>query len=849
MTISPGPYTAQTVGTSFDALTGPNDTSAFPPDSMGAVGPTQFFVFVNGLLRTFNKTNGARDGVIETDPDAFFGSVETRGYINFTSDPQIRYDRLTKRWILIIIDVPSSSYSSIGDRPNRVLLAVSDAASNGVITANTVWTFYYFQQDMIGVSSSTGEFLDYPSLGVDNNALYIGGNMFTANCTNNCFAGTEAFVVRKSSVLNGGPIVVTAFRGLITGGDGPDSPRGVDNYDPNATEGYIIGPSDTSFGELVMRRISDPSGTPSISGNIAITVNATAWPINIDHFGNTGGTNGQLDALDDRLFAAQIRNGRLWTAHNIAVDANGIAQPCSVASPGGPCDSNRRTGVRWYELNVPTGSGTPTVVQSGTIYDPTALVSSARQYWIPSVAVSGQGHAALGFSTAGTPFRVNAATTGRLTGDALGTVNAPGLLTASSASYNPLDNSGQPINRWGDYSFTSVDPNDDMTMWTLQEFCDGQNTYGVEVAKLIAPPPATPTSADSSVAIGRSSVAVTITGTSSSGSGFFDPGTGFAKRIGATVTGGVTINSVSYVDPTHIILDLNTTAATNGNQNVTITNPDGQSATGNGILIVGTGGPTPTPGATPTPTPTPTPAPTGPAVMLSPPSGSTFTSSSVTFQWSAGSATAYGLFVGSSPGSANIYASSQLSVRSVTVNNIPTDGRTIYVRLYSQVNGSWVYNSYTYRAFNASATPTPTPAPTPTPTATPTPTPSPTVTPTPTPTPTATPTPTPTATPTPTPTATPTPTPTPGSTVATPFISPNGGTFSKKVTVHVFCSTSGAIIHYTTDGSTPTASSSVYPSGDGILLSGAGTKTVKAIGVKSGLSNSAVASATFNITP
>ncbi|PYL54904.1 MAG: hypothetical protein DMF29_05225, partial [Verrucomicrobia bacterium] len=30
--------------------------------------------------------------------------------------------------------------------------------------------------------------------------------------------------------------------------------------------------------------------------------------------------------------------------------------------------------------------------------------------------------------------------------------------------------------------------------------------------------------------------------------------------------------------------------------------------------------------------------------------------------------------------------------------------------------------------------------------------------------------------------------------------------------MRVFCSTSGAIIHYTTDGSTPTASSSAYPS-------------------------------------
>src|SRR6202045_598000 len=66
--------------------------------------------------------------------------------------------------------------------------------------------------------------------------------------------------------------------------------------------------------------------------------------------------------------------------------------------------------------------------------------------------------------------------------------------------------------------------------------------------------------------------------------------------------------------------------------------------------------PTPTPGgtATPTPTPTPTPPPTGPSVMLTPVPGSTFTSSTVTFTWSAGTATANFLFVGTSPHSANI---------------------------------------------------------------------------------------------------------------------------------------------------------------------------------------------------
>lgn len=210
--------------------------------------------------------------------------------------------------------------------------------------------------------------------------------------------------------MNGGPVVATAFRNLITGGDGPDSPRGVDNYNPVANEGYIIGPSDASFGRLIMRRVSDPGGTPTISANIPITVNSTALPISVDHLGNTGGSNGQLDGLDDRLFAAHIRNGRLWTAHNIAVTSAGVASNS---------DAQRRNGARWYELNVPVSSGTPTVVQSGTVFDSASTVATAHQYWIPSIVVSGQGHAALGFSTAGTPYHVDAATNGRLSNDAL----------------------------------------------------------------------------------------------------------------------------------------------------------------------------------------------------------------------------------------------------------------------------------------------------------------------------------------------------------------------------------------------------------------------------------------------
>jgi len=127
---------------------------------------------------------------------------------------------------------------------------------------------------------------------------------------------------------------------------------------------------------------------------------------------------------------------------------------------------------------------------------------------------------------------------------------------------------------------------------------------------------------------------------------------------------------------------------------------------------------TPTPTATPTTTPTATPTPTpgsSPAVMQGPAPGSTFTSSSVTFSWSAGSATTYALKVGSSPGAMDFYGA-EITSLSTTVNQIATDGRTIYVTLYSKVNNSWLSNNYIYTAFTSSATPTPTPTATPTPT-------------------------------------------------------------------------------------------------------------------------------------
>lgn len=142
-----------------------------------------------------------------------------------------------------------------------------------------------------------------------------------------------------------------------------------------------------------------------------------------------------------------------------------------------------------------------------------------------------------------------------------------------------------------------IDPNDDMTFWTFQEYSDTGDFggWGVRATQLRAPPPATPSSANpSTVAPGQAAVSVSVTGTSTLGSGFFDPGPdtggpGFANHIAAAVSGGVTVNSVTFVGPTEVTLSLDTTAATAGLKTVAITNPDGQMASGAILTVSGVG--------------------------------------------------------------------------------------------------------------------------------------------------------------------------------------------------------------------------------------------------------------------
>jgi hypothetical protein len=91
------------------------------------------------------------------------------------------------------------------------------------------------------------------------------------------------------------------------------------------------------------------------------------------------------------------------------------------------------------------------------------------------------------------------------------------------------------------------------------------------------------------------------------------------------------------------------------------------------------------------------------AVMTSPTPGTTLASSAVTFNWTAGfGASQYWLSLGTTGvGSQDIYNQSTGSAQSATVSDLPGNGGPLYVRLWTLLDGSWVFNDYTYTAVTA----------------------------------------------------------------------------------------------------------------------------------------------------
>lgn len=502
-----------------------------PPDTTGDVSLSSVIIGLNGRFRSYTRAGGV--GTMNVTSDTFFATVRSGS----TVDPRVVFDRLSGRWFLSAIDTTSTN--------NRLVLAVSDGEA---ITATTVWTFFQFNE-------GTGRFLDYDTLAVDATGVYVGGNIFGGAFN------TTLYCIDKSLLL-AGVLQVTAFRDLIdSSGVGIYTPWVCTNDDPSQMTSLVIGVDSLNAGALSYRRVSYSAGTFSISPNSVLPVPTTASPLNAPYPAGAS-TVGTISAVDDRLFYGRVFRDRTTNArvamlaHNIRMGSDGVGNP-----------AGDRTGARWYKLQN-LFSGTLTLAQSGTVYN--NALSSWFYLVMPSIAMNGQGNMFAGFTMSRSTTSPSIGGAYRKPTDSL--LTAPTMINAGANYYRTGTTANQ---RWGDYSVTVVDPRDMQTFWTFQEYCNANGSYQVRAIEVVGDPP-TITGFFPIAASPGSNVTVTITGT-----GIFDPGTGYPDRLAVNFGTNITVNSVTWVNATTANVNISLAAnATTGSRTITLTNPDGQTATG-----------------------------------------------------------------------------------------------------------------------------------------------------------------------------------------------------------------------------------------------------------------------------
>jgi uncharacterized repeat protein (TIGR01451 family) len=290
------------------------------------------------------------------------------------------------------------------------------------------------------------------------------------------------------------------------------------------------------------------------------------------------------------LSAAHVRDGSLWTVIS-----------SSVNGPTGDLRLWPATGDRHSVIMFEIDLATETPIQDFNIYDAvTPLGGTPEHYFMGAVTVSGQGHAVVGFTATDTDsLAPSSAYAARLRTDPLNTISTAEVFwegTDTGDVRQSFETSNRRT-RWGDYSMTSLDPCDDQTFYTIQEFQARDRSpyggnWGVAVARIQAPPPpAQLAGSEPIIAGGQAAVAAFIEGDPARvalGEEYYNtPRYGMSEScrqklevtiIGGSSTGAV-INGLDNWGIDEVVVSFDTTAATTGDVLLQICNPDGQCTT------------------------------------------------------------------------------------------------------------------------------------------------------------------------------------------------------------------------------------------------------------------------------
>lgn len=417
-----------------------DDNTRIPPSPQIAAGPNHLMVAQNNNVRIMDRAGV----VLETLSMAQFWTP--LGAKVVVDQPRLVFDAAAQRFIFLARSDALTTNSAL-------FLAVTKTSD-----PMAGWNYYKYDADAVAHQL----WADNTGLGFSKDWVVLAANRWTmAGLGSN----TIVFVMDKTNLYAGG---VGTYTNFVMGNLLNLQPAV--NQDANSTATYLMNAYNTNavgapHSQLRLYSITGSVSAPVLVPGAAVADGVFSWGsrTNAADFAPQLGSTNKIQCNDDKLLNVVYRNGHLWTAHTVFFPTN---QPVA------------RSSIQWWEIN-PATTG---IVQRSTIDDP----SGQYFYAFPSIGVNASNDVLLGYSRFSTGEYATAAYSFHAATDGLDNVRSNAVLKAGLASYYKTGDGVR--NRWGDYGATVVDPANDLSFWTIQEYAQTGNTnWGTWIGRLDAP--------------------------------------------------------------------------------------------------------------------------------------------------------------------------------------------------------------------------------------------------------------------------------------------------------------------------------------------------------------------------
>jgi hypothetical protein len=410
--------------------------AATPPDTTGAIGPSNYLEFVNDAgITAYNRSLSPVSGPVGLEDFVGFPS-------DFVFDPQIQWDQSWGRWIYVMDDI-EPIFEEVEPEVFEVIgeLFYLDFGWSKTVDPTNISTNP--AGGWCGYSIETSpEFDDYPKLGHGNSGITIGTNVFSFE--------PEAFLTARIWSIAKPPSPGTCPGTTAVAFGSAAEPLKTEDEDfaftpvpantaDSSAASYVVAadyPEPSAANQIMGWHVNGGGEGATLVEDGNMSVGSFEIPANVPQ----PGTANLIDSSDSRLTNAvattdpAVGQEAVWTQH-------------TVEGTGG------RSEVRWYEL-LP---GTQEVRQEGTISDPSRFVFNA------AISPTREGDAAaIDFNRGSASLSPDMHAQSRDASTPLGQMQKDVLLGTSTGAAQ--DFSCSPC-RWGDYAGASPDPAVGSLVW------------------------------------------------------------------------------------------------------------------------------------------------------------------------------------------------------------------------------------------------------------------------------------------------------------------------------------------------------------------------------------------------